>query len=178
MADDVDALTTKAVSLGAKCWVAPTDIPNVGRFSVIADPQGAVLALMTPQGPDRPEAKEPPPGHVCWNELITDDHEKAFAFYAALFGWHKADAVPMPNGIYQLYGRGSRTLGGMMNRPEGYLAPPHWLYYFRVEDLDAALARVVKGGGKVMMGPMEVPDGSRVAQCLDPQGAMFALNAG
>jgi predicted enzyme related to lactoylglutathione lyase len=52
-----------------------------------------------------------------------------------------------------------------------------WLYYFNVPAIDAALARVSAGGGKVLNGPMEVPGGSWVAQCMDPQGAMFALTA-
>jgi predicted enzyme related to lactoylglutathione lyase len=36
---------------------------------------------------------------------------------------------------------------------------------------------VTDGGGKVLMGPMEVPNGQWVAQCQDPQGAHFALVA-
>ena len=51
-----------------------------------------------------------------------------------------------------------------------------WLYYFLVEDLDAALNRVRELGGQVVNGPMDVPDGDRVAQCIDPQGGMFALH--
>jgi len=35
---------------------------------------------------------------------------------------------------------------------------------------------VKKGGGQVMHGPMEVPGGDRVAQCMDPQRAAFALH--
>ena len=43
--DDVDASTTKAEKFGAKILVPPTDIPNIGRFSVISDPSGAALGL-------------------------------------------------------------------------------------------------------------------------------------
>jgi predicted enzyme related to lactoylglutathione lyase len=178
MADDVDALTAKAKKLGATTIVEPSDIPNIGRFSVIGDPQGAVIALFKPQGgPDMPPpGAEPRDRHFVWHELLTNDREAALRFYSELFGWQKTDAVKMPNGVYQMYGRDGQTLGGMMNRPEGYPAPPHWLYYIMVSDLDAALERVKKGGGRVMNGPMEVPGGSRVAQCDDPQGAAFALN--
>ena len=45
---DVDASATTAETNGAKLIVPPMDIPNVGRFSVIADPQGAVFALYKP----------------------------------------------------------------------------------------------------------------------------------
>jgi len=42
---DVDATANKAKELGGKLFVEPRDIPNVGRFSVVQDPQGAVFAL-------------------------------------------------------------------------------------------------------------------------------------
>jgi uncharacterized protein len=177
-ADDVDALTKKAVSLGGTSCVPPADIPTVGRFSVIADPHGAMIALLKPLEPDMPEnePEQPPARHFCWRELMAGNMEEDFRFYSELFGWQKQDAVPMPNGTYQLYGRDGKTLGGMMTKPEGYPHRPHWLYYVFVADLDDAIARTTRHGGKVMMGPMEVPGGTRVAQCFDPQGAMFALN--
>src|SRR5262245_44282723 len=46
MVDDCDAIAGKASSTGGKLFVPPTDIPNVGRFSVIADPQGAMFAIV------------------------------------------------------------------------------------------------------------------------------------
>jgi predicted enzyme related to lactoylglutathione lyase len=175
-ADDVDALTTKAASLGGKTLVAATDIPEVGRFSMIADPQGAALALLQPSSPEtQPLPADMPPLHFVWNELIAGDREEALRFYSQLFGWQRTEAVDMPNGKYQMYGKGGRTLGGMMTKPDGYPFAPHWLYYVTVPDLDAALARVKKAGGRIMNGPMDVP-GGRVAQCFDPQGAQFALH--
>ncbi len=45
--DDVDATAQKAQDLGATTIVPPTDIPNVGRFYVFRDPQGAVISVMT-----------------------------------------------------------------------------------------------------------------------------------
>jgi predicted enzyme related to lactoylglutathione lyase len=44
---DVDATVAKAKELGGKILVEPQDIPEVGRFSVIQDPQGAGFAVMT-----------------------------------------------------------------------------------------------------------------------------------
>jgi predicted enzyme related to lactoylglutathione lyase len=178
LVDDVDALTKRAVSLGGKAVVPPTDIPEVGRFSMIADPHGATIAVLKPtSGPAyTPPPAETPYRRVSWHELIAGEREAALRFYAQLFGWEKTEAVESPMGTYQMYGKGGRTLGGMMTKPAGYPYPPHWLYYVKVPDLDAALARVKKDGGKVMNGPMVVPGGDRVAQCLDPQGAQFALH--
>jgi hypothetical protein len=175
-ADDVDALTKKAASLGGSSCVPPTDIPTVGRFSVIGDPSGAMIALLKPIGPDSEEPAEAPEKHFCWRELISGNHEEAIRFYSELFGWQKTDRFDGPMGVYQMYGRGGRTLGGMMTKPAEYPHRPHWLYYVRVADLDAAIEKTRQNGGRIMMGPVPVPDGTRIAQCVDPQGAMFAMN--
>ncbi len=45
--DDVDQQTTRASSLGGRIIRPPEDIPNVGRFAVISDPQGAMLSIIT-----------------------------------------------------------------------------------------------------------------------------------
>ena len=97
-ADDVDALTKKAESLGAKTHVPPQDIPKVGRFSVIADPQGAVIALLKGSGPEMPRPAEATNGHFSWHELMAGEREAAFRFYSQLFGWQKTDAAPSPMG--------------------------------------------------------------------------------
>ena len=97
------------------------------------------------------------------------------AFYQDMFGWEPSEAMDMgPDGKYQMFKQGSRTIGGMMKKPPQ--APqPAWLYYFRVKDIDVAAETVKKDGGQVMMGPMEVPNGEWVFQGVDPQGAVFAL---
>ena len=84
--DAVDATTTKAKSLGAKVLVEPLDIPNVGRFAVLADPQGASFCVFTPKQAMtlHDSTKE---GEFCWNELMTTDSVAAFQFYSRLFGW-------------------------------------------------------------------------------------------
>jgi uncharacterized protein len=45
--DDVDATTQMSAELGGKVLMQPHEIPTVGRFSVIQDPQGAVITLIT-----------------------------------------------------------------------------------------------------------------------------------
>jgi uncharacterized protein len=55
--------------------------------------------------------------------------------------------------------------------------PPGWLHYVRVDNADAAAERVKASGGQVLNGPMDVPGGDRVAQCVDPQGASFAVHS-
>jgi hypothetical protein len=52
---------------------------------------------------------------------------------------------------------------------------PFWFYCINFEAIDAAAARATKAGGKICHGPLEAPGGQWIVQCLDPQGAMFAL---
>ena len=116
-----------------------------------------------------------PAGTPCWVDLGVIDIPKAKAFYSSLFGWVKADAVDMgPMGVYQLFTVGGIPTGAMFNSPAAQAAR-FWLYYFNVGDIDAAAKRVGDGGGKIMMGPHQVPGGSWIVQAADPQGAAFAL---
>jgi uncharacterized protein len=64
----------------------------------------------------------------------------------------------------------------MMTKPP-QIPSPMWLFYFNVEAIDAASARIGENGGQVLNGPMQVPGGSWIVQSMDPQGAMFALVA-
>jgi len=175
---DVDATAQQAESLGGKVLVAPNDVPTVGRFAVLSDPQGAVfiIAKGLAAGP-MPQLPVGAPGTIGWRELFASDWEKDFIFYQKLFGWTKAEAHDMgEQGIYQLFAAGDAAIGGMMNRPAA-MPQSWWNYYINVDGIDAARTRLEKAGGKVVMGPMEVPGGQWIVQAQDPQGGFFALVA-
>jgi predicted enzyme related to lactoylglutathione lyase len=173
--DDVDSAASKVQSLGGKLYAAPADIPNVGRFAVVADPQGAVFNLFKPTQTGERAIVSSEPGHIGWHELHTNDATKAFDFYNAMFAWLKGDAMDMgPMGTYQLFTIGGTPVGAMFNSPAAQ-AGRFWLYYFNVGDIDAAAKRVSDGGGKIMQGPQEVPGGGWTVRAADPQGAAFAL---
>jgi hypothetical protein len=177
--DDVDGTVQRVKSAGGTIHHPPTDIPGVGRFAVVTDPHGAAFIVFKPNSTEAPPPPPAPgtPGHVGWHELHAGERESDFAFYAKLFGWSKGEAHDMgPMGIYQLFATGGDPVGGIMTKTPDIPAP-FWLYYFNVEAIDAATARATQGGGKVVNGPHEVPGGSWIVQCLDPQGAMFAMVA-
>ena len=178
--DDVDAMERRVAEAGGSVHRSASDIPEVGRFAVVADSQGAVFTLFEPLpgGPAPPPAGETP-GRIGWHELHAGSWEPAFAFYAGLFGWTKTDAVDMgPMGTYQTFATAADGMmaGGMMTKAPAIPAP-FWLYYFNVGDINAAVARVKEQHGQVMNGPMPVPGGQWIAQCMDRQGAMFAMVA-
>jgi hypothetical protein len=177
--DDVDAAADKVRRLGGTVHMPPTDIPNVGRFAIVTDPQQAAFAIFKGRSEPPPEPPPGAPGQVGWNELYAGDWETAFAFYSDLFGWRKDQAMDIgPLGTYQLFAlsSGGPAIGGMFNKPASVPAT-FWLYYFNVEAIDAAAERVKTNGGSIVNGPMEVPGGAWIIQCMDPQGAMFALTA-
>ncbi len=172
--DDVAAVTGRLKRLGGTVYVPPTDT-NIGRISVVADPQGATLALVDGLKLGRHDAAAvDQPGRVGWHELLAADPDKAVAFYGELLGWQKAAPETGAMDSYQLFAVGGQTIGGMFAKRE---REPFsfWLYYFNVDDIDVATRRVKAAGGRIFEGPIEVPGGAWVARCIDPQGAMFAL---
>jgi predicted enzyme related to lactoylglutathione lyase len=177
---NVDETVARVKELGGKLYVAE-DVPSVGRIAVVADPQGAAIAVFTPSN-DMPPHDAAQPGEFSWHELYTTDHEAAFGFYQKIAGWERLGEFDMgPMGKYLLWGRGGKQLGGMMTTPPGMKTPdgrdvpPSWMFYVTTADLDAALARAKAKGARVLNGPMDVPGGQRIVQLMDPQGAAFAL---
>jgi hypothetical protein len=175
--DDVDAAAGAVKEAGGKVHLGPQDIPNVGRFAFVADPQGAVLYLMRPNGEGMSLAfayDKPRPGHVAWNELYSADPAGAWGFYGRLFGWAKDGAMDMgPMGQYEFIRHGG-MIGAIMPKPPQ--APVSaWNFYFRVPDIDAAAAQVRASGGQVAFGPTEIPGGEFSMQIVDPQGAFVGL---
>lgn len=173
---DVDATAALAKQLGGKVYKEPSDIPTVGRFAIIGDPQGAWIGAFTPSPMTLHDPSEE--GEFCWNELLTSDSAAAFEFYSKLFGWKIDQEMDMgPMGIYRIFGiAGADPFGGMMTTPNGALMPPMWLYYTQTSNLDAALSRATQKGAKLLNGPMEVRGGSRIVQLMDSHGAAFALH--
>jgi predicted enzyme related to lactoylglutathione lyase len=171
---NVDATCAQAQGLGAKVHKAATDIPNVGRFAVLADPQGATFAVFTPSaGP--PPGAPPAQGGFSWHELATTDVAAAVRFYGELFGWRKGPGHDMgAMGVYQLFEHGGTQVGGMCN-VQGPSTPPSWLSYVHVADSNRTVAAVKAAGGRLLHGPMEVPGGSWIALFMDPQGGAFAV---
>jgi predicted enzyme related to lactoylglutathione lyase len=175
--ENVDAAVGKLKTAGGRAMREPMDIPNIGRFAIVADNQGAAFALFRDAGGNPPPAPAPgTPGLVGWRELHAADGAAAFAFYAGQLGWKEASQFDMgPMGVYRLWDSGGQQGGMMSKTPQG--PGPCWLYYFDVDGADAAAGRVAAAGGKVVNGPHEVPGGQWAMQAVDREGAMFGLVA-
>ena len=176
--ENVDLALPKLMQAGGKVFKAPSDIPDVGRFAVVADPYGGIFMLFrdADANPAPPPASGTP-GTIGWRELHCDDGAKALDFYCSFFGWSKTRDFNMgPMGVYRMFKTGSGEEGGIMTRTPQTPAS-FWLYYVNVDALDPAVERIKAKGGQIAHGPMEVPGGQWVVQAIDPQGALFALVA-
>jgi predicted enzyme related to lactoylglutathione lyase len=155
------------------------DVPTVGRMQMLKDPQGAAFYIIQPAPTDNPPDRDPEVGEASWLELMTTDAAAASTFYKDVFGWQPSEAMDMGDmGKYQMFNRGPRMIGGMMNKSkEMAQVPPFWAIYFRVPDINAAVDRIKANGGQILNGPMEVPGGDWIVNAMDPQGAAFSLHA-
>jgi uncharacterized protein len=174
-ADDVDAVKNVAVKNGAKLLAEPHDVPSRGRVAVLADPQGAVFALLASKNGDPPDLL-PLPGEWIWSSLITTDPDTDAAFYQKLFNYDVFELPASPGAEHLMlasenYARASvNTIPA--NRPKAH---PHWLNYVRVEDADLMTAKVLALGGRVLVETRVDRHGGKVTVVADPLGAPFGL---
>jgi predicted enzyme related to lactoylglutathione lyase len=177
-AADLEATVAAAERLGGTVKRAAHDIPTIGRFAILADPQGAAFAVFKPAMEGAAPPTTPPRGSFAWMELATSNYEAAFDFYSKLFGWQAMHRMDMgPQGVYLIFGADGAQRGGIYKLNQERSSRPYWLGYAEVASADAAAAAATAAGGKVIVGPLEVPGGGRIVQVIDPSGAMFAVHA-
>lgn len=168
---DVDAAAERVTANGGKILMGPADIPNVGRFVMITDPQGAAVALYKDKAADMPLTGPPGLGTFCWESLNTTDKQAACAFYTAVAGYKIGDY------------HGSLTLL-IDDTPMGAVAdvgetppgvPPHWLSHVVVANLAESRDRAQALGAELMMGEITIPETGKIAIIKDPVGAVLSL---
>jgi predicted enzyme related to lactoylglutathione lyase len=167
----VDKAAAAAVDAGGKVLLPPVDVPPIGRFAALQDPQGAALMAFKATSGDPPEEERPGPGHVCWTELYTTDIPAAAAFYEKVFGWKLGPFLGNPD--VPVFVRGDRTAGGIMRAPPG--VPPNWLNHVCVVSLAEARKQVVARDGRIMLDEMHVPGIGTFSIILDNVGAGISL---
>ena len=177
-ADDVDAMAQKVKQLGGTLHFGPMDIPHVGRFATVADPQGVMFQLMKGASSEPSQAfrqmapgEEGGFGHGVWIELATPDPAAALDFYSTLFGWSKQGAMPMGDmGDYTFIGAGDNLRPGAIMPSETTGAEARWGVYFHVPDIDAAIVAAKSMGGTLARGPDQIPGGAYSAKLTDSLG--------
>ena len=170
LVEDADEAARRAEATGGKILFGPQSMPDVGRFALIADPQGAVVSAYAPEGEG-----EPGQGVFVWDELHTSGPGAAKSFYGEVFGWTSND-VDMGGGTtYTLFKRsGDTDAGGCFQLGEGQPAS-YWLVYIGTDDVDGTAARAKELGATVLVEPADIPGQGRFSVLQDPAGAAFAI---
>jgi predicted enzyme related to lactoylglutathione lyase len=174
--NDIDAWCQKAKELGGNVQMGPFTIGQHGKMAMIQDPTGGVVGLwqaIEHQGAQRKQA----PGSLCWNELATNDPEKAATFYAGVCGWEHStkDMGATSYTTFSLPNGGESMAGAIKMTEEWGDTPPHWMPYFAVEECDKEVKRAEELGAKVCVPPTDIPDVGRFSMIIDPQGVAFTI---
>ena len=164
-----DATTEKARSLGGTVHQGPFDVYDMGRMSVLADPQGAMFAIWETKTHPGVGVRDQT-NTLCWNELQARDVDAAKQFYSALFDWRLKESPE-----YTEFHIGQNAVGGMLLSQAPAQVPSQWLPYFAVDDCDASMARAESLGARSLMPAMDIPNVGRFGVLFDPQGAPFAV---
>lgn len=112
-------------------------------------------------------------GKFGWNELSTDDIEKAKDFYSKTIGW-TIEEFPMAGAPYWVAKMGDQYVAGITSLASGPLEganTPYWFPYLEVQDIDTVVAAAAKRGATVLRPAFDVPNVGRIAILRDAGGA-------
>jgi predicted enzyme related to lactoylglutathione lyase len=174
--EDAEQTAVRVAENGGRTLMPPVDVFDLGRFGVLADPDGATFSVWQAWKFSGAEIIGDP-NALGWIELSTRDPKQALSFYPSVFGWttHLGD-------FYTEWSIGGTHFGGLVDL--GHVpapasdVPAHWKPYFRVQDVDAVAARAAGEGASVLLAPSAVPgDDLRISVLKDPQGAQFGIFA-
>jgi predicted enzyme related to lactoylglutathione lyase len=173
--DDADATAAAVTQAGGQILLPPGYVGPLGRMSIAADPSGAVFGVWQP-GTHIGAGITGEPGGMAWQDLRSTDPDTARAFYSAVFGFETRGLEAAGPDYTTFHRPGEEAplggMGGMMGAPEG--TPSHWLVYFAVPDVDAAVSAATSAGGRSLAPPFDTTYG-RMAPLTDPAGAVFWL---
>ena len=175
--DDINAVAAAVPAGGGQVIVPPMPVMDLGSMSVIADPGGAGIGAWQP-GTHKGFTLLGEPGTPAWFELHTRSYDAALEFYRKAFKWETQTMSDEPTFRYTVQMANGEQVAGVMDAtvfPED--APLGWSIYFAVENVDATLAKIVELGGSIVLPAEDTPYG-RLAQAVDPTGAIFKVMSG
>jgi uncharacterized protein len=172
---DVDAAQRTALEHGAKVISGPKTYPHRGRQAVLADPEGAVFAILASGSGDPPDFLVAP-GEWIWSSLLARKPDTAAAFYQAVFGYEVFDVPSEDDLEHDILSSDDFARASVNPLPgDSPRRHPHWLNFVRVVDAVDAAAKAVALGGRVLVEPHADRHGGKVSVVADPAGARFGL---
>jgi predicted enzyme related to lactoylglutathione lyase len=171
---DCDETLARCAQHGGTVIVPSFDVPDIGKFAVLSDPQGALFKPFQMQTPN-PLAEKPANGHLGWDELHSNDMHASRRFYQSVFGWSAVEKQIPGAGPYTAFRIGEREIAGCLPFPEGIDAPPSWLTYIYADDVEARAEQAEALGAQTYVLPREAPGIGKFSVHADPNGAAFAI---
>ncbi|MEM1097596.1 MAG: VOC family protein [Planctomycetota bacterium] len=167
---DLEAVVRAARKHGGKVEIEPQAGPDGGRIALIRDPAGAGFTChQSSEG----EADSDPP-HAVLHELHVSDLSKVEGFYAGVFGW-QVEPTQHAN-RYALVASSGETVAGVQVTPnEEKGDKEYWGVYFPVPDLNAAVKKIERAGGRILASQPRAGRDALLAE--DSQGAAFYVIA-
>ena len=112
---------------------------------------------------------------MWWVEALTNNSQRLESFYGGLFQWRFDRQSLSPHPVYITSALGSEAVAGFLPMGPDWGVTPRWQVIFEVEDLERSTEQVLTAGGRVEVGPLDVPRAGRLTSVRDPQGALFVL---
>jgi predicted enzyme related to lactoylglutathione lyase len=178
--DDVAATARAVTDAGGQVVFGPTDVGDLGSMAMALDPTGASFGIWQ-SGSNTGLGLVNQPGGVVWNAQLSDDFERATAFYGTVFGLQAQPVPGVPEGVptAMLARSGGQVVGsiaahGAAMVPGLEQGGARWLTYFAVTDAEASAAEAPTLGGGVVHEPFDAPFG-RAAVLAGPDGETFVV---
>jgi uncharacterized protein len=176
---DVDAAQQAALQHGGQVLVKPHYYAQRGRQAVLADPDGAVFAVLAAEGGDPPDYLAAP-GAWIWSSVLVRDPKPETAFYKSLFGYDvydlAGDGSSVSDAKHYILSNDNYARAGLNALPgDSRRRYPHWLNFVRVTDAAGAAKKAVELGGRVLVEPRIDRQGGHLAVLADPSGAPFGV---
>jgi hypothetical protein len=145
----------------------------------------AAAGVVVPASAQAPDADESQPGTVYWSEYLTKDLARMSFFYSSVVGWKmKLVSLDDPSRLaqagengYMVMMSGTDEAAGVMRIADAEFtnARSGWFTYLQVENVDEAVSRAVRLGGKVVQKPFDENENTRIAVIEDLEGCMAGL---
>jgi predicted enzyme related to lactoylglutathione lyase len=112
-------------------------------------------------------------GRVTWFEIHADDVKRATEFYKKSFGW-KANKWEGPM-EYMILTTGDNKTPGIDGAIMPRMGPSSVWNTVSVDNVDEAVKKIEKAGGKVVVPKREIPKQGWIAYCMDTEGNVFGV---
>jgi uncharacterized protein len=166
----VDSTTEAAFRIGA----GGGRLLSFGEgYVVFTDVEGAQLKIV--QGHSTPKADSQSKGSIIFDELLCTNAKQSLAFFQNITVWNIQSEPIWPSGEYHFCKANDLAIAGIRAVNPNLITSSFWISYFKVDDLNESVAKVIENGGSVITPAQTLPGYGQFAVVKDNLGAALAL---